>query len=159
MPIQKYAVVGTKQFLTEKNGWGLKADGKIGKGSFVCEYVGEVITEKKYGERLASSYKGDKNFYATYIDRGYIIDAHTMGNSARFINHSCSPNCELQKCFINGIPHIGIYTLRDIVENEELTFNYNFEAYGDPTSCQCGSIQCKGFIERIVSFFCVLVHF
>lgn len=161
MAIQrKPSKIPTKQFLTKRSGWGLKTDVKIESGSFVAEYVGEVISEKKYKERIENAYKGEKNSYATYLDSGYVIDAHTMGNSARFINHSCSPNCEAQKWFVNGYPHIAIYALKNIAQHEELTFDYNFEPYGDPTICQCGSVQCRGFITRKVTLFIrVLVYF
>ncbi len=49
----------------------------------------------------------------------------------RFINHSCSPNCETQKWVVRGELAIGLYALEDIPAGSELTFDYNFERYGD----------------------------
>jgi len=52
------------------------------------------------------------------------------GNKARFINHSCKPNCETQKWTIDGVQHIGLFALQDIDENIELTFDYQFLRFG-----------------------------
>jgi hypothetical protein len=54
-----------------------------------------------------------------------------QGALGRFINHSCDPNCETQKWVVRGELAIGLFALRDIAAGEELTFDYNFERYGD----------------------------
>ncbi len=54
-----------------------------------------------------------------------------QGALGRFINHSCEPNCETQKWVVRGELAIGLFALRDIAAGEELTFDYNFERYGD----------------------------
>jgi len=59
-----------------------------------------------------------------------MIDATRKGNLARFMNHSCNPNCELQKWVVGSRLRMGIFTLRNIEKNEELTFDYQFERYG-----------------------------
>ena len=75
------------------------------------------------------------------------IDAAERGNAGRFLNHSCDPNCETQKWMVNGELCIGIYALEDIRDAEELTFDYNFERYGDnPIKCFCGTTKCGGWI-------------
>ena len=75
------------------------------------------------------------------------IDAAERGNAGRFLNHSCEPNCETQKWMVNGELCIGIFALRDVAAGEELTFDYNFERYGDnPIKCYCGSSKCGGWI-------------
>ena len=56
---------------------------------------------------------------------------HLQGNLGRFINHSCEPNCETQKWVVHGELAIGLFTLVDIPAGTELTFDYNFERYGD----------------------------
>lgn len=66
--------------------------------------------------------------------------AHLQGNISRFINHSCEPNCETQKWLIRGELAIGLFTLKDIKAGQELTFDYNFERYGDkPMRCYCAT--------------------
>jgi hypothetical protein len=70
-----------------------------------------------------------------------------QGNHARFINHSCDPNCETQKWMVRGELAIGLFALKDIAAQEELTFDYNFERYGDkPMRCYCGTKKCRKFI-------------
>ena len=59
-----------------------------------------------------------------------------QGALGRFINHSCDPNCETQKWVVRGELAIGLFALRDIHPGEELTFDYNFERYGDKV-CAC----------------------
>jgi hypothetical protein len=70
-----------------------------------------------------------------------------QGNQARFINHSCDPNCETQKWLVRGELAIGLFALTDVAAGEELTFDYNFERYGDkPMRCYCGTAKCRKFI-------------
>ena len=58
------------------------------------------------------------------------IDATMMGSAARFINHSCSPNCQTQKWLVGGALSVCIFALHDIVTGSELTYNYNLEWNG-----------------------------
>jgi len=63
------------------------------------------------------------------------------------MNHSCQPNCEMQKWTVNGDIRIGLFALMDIPSGTELTFNYNFEYVGpDKKPCMCGAPNCSGFI-------------
>ena len=64
-----------------------------------------------------------------------VIDATVKGGMARFINHSCEPNCETQKWLVHGELAIGLFALKDIEAGVELTFDYNFERYGDKVTC------------------------
>jgi hypothetical protein len=65
--------------------------------------------------------------------------ARLQGNLGRFINHSCEPNCETQKWVAHGELAIGLFTLDDIPAGAELTFDYNFERYGDKVrAVRCG---------------------
>lgn len=63
-----------------------------------------------------------------------------QGALGRFINHSCDPNCETQKWVVRGELAIGLFALRDIQPGEELTFDYNFERYGDKV---CDLLSCR----------------
>ena len=76
-----------------------------------------------------------------------VIDPTFVGNIARLINHSCDPNCETQKWNVLGEVCVGIFALRDISENEELTFDYQFDFFKTPfTKCYCGATKCKGYL-------------
>lgn len=63
-----------------------------------------------------------------------------QGALGRFINHSCEPNCETQKWLVHGELAIGLFAIKDVDANQELTFDYNFERYGDKVKL----ILCKG---------------
>ena len=70
-----------------------------------------------------------------------------QGALGRFVNHSCEPNCETQKWLVRGELAIGLFALRDIKAGEELTFDYNFDRYGDkPMRCLCATPSCCGYI-------------
>ncbi|XP_050473903.1 histone-lysine N-methyltransferase NSD2 isoform X3 [Bombus huntii] len=80
-------------------------------------------------------------------DNNRMIDAEPKGNLSRFMNHSCSPNCETQKWTVNGDTRIGLFALCDIECGEELTFNYNLACDGETRKpCLCGAPNCSGFI-------------
>jgi SET domain-containing protein len=127
-------------------GWGIVATARIPKGTFVIEYVGEVIDSEELEDR-AENYINDKHFYFLTLDANECIDARRRGNWARFINHSCDPNCQTQKWMVNGEVRIGIFTMRDVLEGEELTFDYQFERFGSKKQrCLCGSANCCQYI-------------
>lgn len=67
---------------------------------FVCEYVGEVVSMETFDARNAHSYRAFRNHYALNLCPGYVIDAYQKGNIARFVNHSCVPNCEMQRWLV-----------------------------------------------------------
>lgn len=76
-----------------------------------------------------------------------VIDPTFVGNIARLINHSCDPNCETQKWNVLGEVCVGIFALKDIKENEELSFDYQFDFFKTPfTKCYCGTAKCKGYL-------------
>ena len=77
----------------------------------------------------------------------FVIDATMMGNAARFINHSCDPNCESRLCYIEGQPKIIIFALRHIEPGEELCYDYKFECDEDRVPCQCQAANCKGWMN------------
>lgn len=81
------------------------------------------------------------------IDNNEVIDPTTSGNIARFINHSCDPNCQTIKWQVLDEVQVGIFAIKDIAENEELTFNYQFDFFKTLLNrCYCGSKNCKGFL-------------
>ena len=81
------------------------------------------------------------------ISKNEVIDPTYKGNLARFINHSCDPNCETQKWHVLGEVCVGIFTLRDVNEGEELTFNYGFDILKTTfQKCLCKAKNCKGYL-------------
>jgi len=110
----------------------------IAAGTRVIEYVGEHISKEESNRRCEA-----ENEYIFTIDEQRDLDGKVSWNPARFINHSCWPNCEAEwdeaRIFINA--------LRDIKRGEELTFNYNYdlEDYKEHP-CRCGTPQCVGYI-------------
>uniref|UniRef100_A0A087X2L3 Histone-lysine N-methyltransferase, H3 lysine-36 specific n=1 Tax=Poecilia formosa TaxID=48698 RepID=A0A087X2L3_POEFO len=135
-------------FRTLSRGWGLRCVHDIKKGQFVTEYVGEVIGEDECRSRIRHAQENDIcNFYMLTLDKDRIIDAGPKGNEARFMNHSCQPNCETQKWTVSGDTRVGLFALVDIAAGTELTFNYNLECLGNgKTVCKCGSANCSGFL-------------
>ncbi|KAL3700449.1 hypothetical protein R1sor_018471 [Riccia sorocarpa] len=98
VPFQRRPGRKMKPAKTESCGWGLQADEDIQAGDFLVEYVGEVIDDETCEKRLwAMKEQGETNFYMCEISREMVIDATFKGNLSRFINHSCEPNCVLQK--------------------------------------------------------------
>ena len=135
-------------FDTSKYGQGLRTTSNIPKGTFLCEYVGEVITEEKFYERMTNLYSKDEHHYAMKLTQNYVIDAYRMGSVARFANHSCSPNCEFQKWTVDGLHHMCLFSSRTVKAGEELTYDYNFQCFNlqSQQPCYCESPKCRGSI-------------
>lgn len=135
-------------FKTAFKGYGLAAGEHIAIGTFVIQYVGEVFdTETKNGRERLDRYKGSTCTYLMKTHKSHVIDPSTKGNLARFINHSCDPNCETQKWTVLGETCVGIFAIKDIKEGEEITFDYRFDSYSTAlTKCFCGATNCKGYL-------------
>ncbi|EKX31239.1 hypothetical protein GUITHDRAFT_47131, partial [Guillardia theta CCMP2712] len=74
-----------------------------------------------------------------------VIDASAMGSMARFINHSCSPNCHTEKWTVGAETRIGIMASDNIPKGAEVTYNYQFESFGGMKhKCLCGAPNCSG---------------
>ncbi|OAD03654.1 hypothetical protein MUCCIDRAFT_38052, partial [Mucor lusitanicus CBS 277.49] len=133
---------------TEKKGFGLRALTNLPQNSFIMEYIGEVIPQSEFLRRTREyDAEGFKHYYFMTLKNDEIIDATKRGCLARFMNHSCNPNCVTQKWVIGKKMRIGIFTSRAITAGEELTFDYKFERYGAMAQrCYCGEPNCKGFI-------------
>ncbi|VDK44843.1 unnamed protein product [Anisakis simplex] len=133
-------------------GLGVKTGVPIPKGQFVCEYVGEVVSMETFDARNEQTYRKCKNHYALNLCPGFVIDAYQKGNLARFVNHSCTPNCEMQRWSVNGQHRIGLFALRSIAKDEELTYDYNWDSFDfqGVTPCSCGVPDCRGFLNKNV---------
>jgi SET domain-containing protein len=119
----------------------------ICKGARVVEYTGERISHRQADRRYASGPGWSPHTMLFIVDRKTVIDATRRGNSARWINHSCSPNCEA----LDDEGRIYIEAIRDIRPGEELTYDYNLRLEEPHTpaakrehSCHCGAQRCRG---------------
>ena len=111
-------------------GLGLFVEGPIKKGDFVIEYCGPLLNEEEADRKNGK--------YLFEIDDTWTIDGSGRENIARYINHSCKPNCETE---IEG-KRLFIYALRSIKAGEELTYDYGKEYFNDfikPCGCKCGN--------------------
>ncbi|KAI0397256.1 hypothetical protein F5Y17DRAFT_415889 [Xylariaceae sp. FL0594] len=131
--------------------WGLYAMENINKDDMIIEYVGEQVRQQ-ISEIRENRYlkSGIGSSYLFRIDDNTVIDATKKGGIARFINHSCMPNCTAKIIKVEGSKRIVIYALRDIAQNEELTYDYKFEreiGSLDRIPCLCGTAACKGFLN------------
>ncbi|XP_058113962.1 histone-lysine N-methyltransferase ASHR3-like isoform X2 [Magnolia sinica] len=132
---------------TQFCGWGVEAAESIKKGDFVIEYIGEVIDDTLCEQRLWDmKYRGDQNFYMCEIRKDFTIDATFKGNVSRFLNHSCDPNCKLEKWQVDGETRVGVFAARSIEAGEPLTYDYRFVHFGPKVRCFCGTSKCQGYL-------------
>ena len=101
------------------HGWGLYAEEKIVVGDMIIEYVGEKVRTRVAECREVMYIKqGIGSSYLFRIDDDMVIDATKKGGIARFINHSCMPNCTAKIIKVEGTKRIVIYALRDIEQGK-----------------------------------------
>ena len=123
---------------------GLFASKNIKKGTKIIYYTGKIITKKQTENN--PKFDNDKAIYLFNLNNRYDLDGDFVYNTARLINHSCNPNCEVEG---KGLK-LWISSIKDIKKNEELTYDYGFsfdENYKD-FPCKCGSKNCCGYIVR-----------
>ena len=133
------------------HGIGIVALKNISKKTNVIEYIGEKIS-KKEGDRRSSErikkYLNKENEGSVYIfelNKKYDIDGSPMYNNARYINHSCNPNCEVD--IIDN--KIWIIAIKNIKKGEELSYDYGYVFDKDDFKehvCKCASKKCIGYI-------------
>ena len=123
------------------HGSGCYAGEFIPADSFIIEYTGELIpAEEAYRREEDPARPG---IYTFWTGNDWAIDGLSGGNTARYINHSCTPNCEYR---IED-RRVLIYSGRDIAPGEELTIDYSYAADGERIQCRCGSDCCRGCIN------------
>jgi len=126
------------------NNLGLFAKTDIKKGEKVIEYKGRKFTHKQVEEN--DRFDNSKAIYLFTLNERYVLDGDTKTNTAKYINHSCDPNCEVD--IING--KIWIIAIKDIKKGDELSYDYGFGYDADfrQFPCKCGSKNCCGYIVR-----------
>uniref|UniRef100_A0A8C6S2X1 [histone H3]-lysine(4) N-methyltransferase n=1 Tax=Neogobius melanostomus TaxID=47308 RepID=A0A8C6S2X1_9GOBI len=131
------------------HGRGLFCKRNIESGEMVIEYAGAVIRAVLTDKR--EKYYDSKGIgcYMFRIDDFDVVDATMQGNAARFINHSCEPNCYSRVINVDGRKHIVIFALRKIYRGEELTYDYKFpiEDENNKLHCNCGARRCRRFLN------------
>ena len=130
-------------------GLGAFATERIRRGTRLIEYAGERLTPKEADARYPDDERGRRHTYLFAIDDDVVVDAAVNGNDARFINHSCDPNCDA----VIDDGRIWIETIRDVEPGEELAYDYAYilEERHSPAAkrrfpCNCGSPKCRGTI-------------
>ena len=123
---------------------GLYASRDIKKGTRIIEYKGKIITAKR--SEKDPKFDNDKAIYLFYLNKKYDLDGDFKYNTARLINHSCDPNCEVTGTGLK----IWIHAIKNINRDEELTYDYGFGFDEDFKNypCKCKSKNCVGYIVR-----------
>ncbi|KAF5190607.1 Histone-lysine n-methyltransferase suvr4 [Thalictrum thalictroides] len=164
--VQRGITQDLQVFLTpEGKGWGLRTVKSLPKGAFVCEYVGEILTNIELYQRNEKSTGNEKHTYPVLLDADWssegildeealCLDATTYGNVARFINHRCYDANLVEIPVEIETPdhhyyHVAFFTSRPVGAMEELTWDYglDFLDVNHPIKafrCRCGSIYCRG---------------
>ena len=160
------------EYISPQTGFGLFSTIDITEGSFIIEYIGELITKDEaslrvkkvcghnkisYSNDIQKEENGEMNYILSVNENftndhevGCIVDASQIGNGARFANHSCKPNAKLVPIHVeNEYPRIGLFSTRQIESGEEITYNYGdeFSILGE-TKCQCKTRDCRGYLPK-----------
>ncbi|XP_057985034.1 probable inactive histone-lysine N-methyltransferase SUVR2 isoform X2 [Hevea brasiliensis] len=155
-------------FTPEGKGWGLRTLEKLPKGTFVCEYIGEILTNKELHERNVQRTRGTNNEWHTYPvlldaywflkgalkeEEALCLDATFYGNVARFINHRCLDSNLIEIPVKVETPdqhyyHLAFFTAREVNALEELTWDYGLDFDDDDHpvevfKCLCSSKFCR----------------
>jgi len=130
-------------------GRGAFAVREIRKGTRIIEYTGERISHAEADRRYDDERMERHHTFLFTVNRRTVIDAAVNGNDARFINHSCDPNCEA----VIDDGRIFIEAIRAIRPGEELAYDYQYERTGSIDEsdasryvCRCGAANCRGTI-------------
>jgi hypothetical protein len=135
------------------HGTGVFAKRPIPKGTRVIEYAGRRLTK---AELLEAAERGERKLtYVLNLDEDLAIDGAVEGNDARFVNHSCEPNCEVY--IFDGTPYL--YAMQEIATGTELTFDYQLQSASslrisralsrELFPCLCGTPTCRGTLVAL----------
>lgn len=129
------------------HGIGVFAARDVRKGEIIDEYVGERITHSEANRRYGALHASDSHTFLFTVNSRVVIDGGVGGNDMRFINHSCSPNCEPK--FVRG--RVFIVAKKNIARGQELGMAYNIAREDDDPpnvdelyACRCASPRCRG---------------
>lgn len=141
--------IGVEVIKTADRGYGVRSNRTFEPNQIIVEYTGEIITQFECERRMRHVYKDNdvsiskpillaninlvcQCYYLMYFDQNMIIDA-TRGSIARFVNHSCEPNCRMEKWTVAGKPRMALFAGENgIMTGDELSYDYNFESVPFP---------------------------
>ncbi|CAG0900918.1 unnamed protein product [Darwinula stevensoni] len=132
---------------SEIHGQGLFSKRSMDAGEMVMEYTGEVIRSAVADIREKIYESKGMGCYMFRVDEDTVIDATMAGSSARFINHSCEPNCYSRVVDILSEKRIIIFASRPIKKGEELTYDYKFPLEEDKIPCMCKGKRCRKYLN------------
>jgi SET domain-containing protein len=151
LPKKRAVSLATSPLVEARNstihGRGVYAIAPIKKGTRILEYLGERISHAEADARYEKKGDDDGHTFLFIASNRTVIDAGVDGNDARFINHSCAPNCET----VIENSRVFIDAIRNIKPGEELGYDYQltWESTDDPAelalyACRCGAKKCRG---------------
>jgi SET domain-containing protein len=130
-------------------GKGVFASRRIRPGTRIIEYQGERVSSEEADRRYDDDHMERHHTFLFTVDEDILIDAAVDGNEARFINHSCDPNCEA----VLEDGRVYIEAIKNIQPGVELTYDYHYEREGpyekgwaELYACHCGAENCRGTI-------------
>uniref|UniRef100_A0A4W6G3Z0 Euchromatic histone-lysine N-methyltransferase 1a n=1 Tax=Lates calcarifer TaxID=8187 RepID=A0A4W6G3Z0_LATCA len=145
--VQNGQRVRLQLFRTQKMGWGVRTMQDIPQGTFICEYIGEIITDAEADKRENDSFLFTLD---NKVGDVHCIDARLFGNIGRFINHLCEPNLLAVRVFTMHqdlrFPRIAFFSSRPIKAGDQIGFDYGdhyWRVKSKYFSCQCGSLKCR----------------
>ncbi|KAH6677629.1 hypothetical protein B0J14DRAFT_615741 [Halenospora varia] len=140
--------IGVEVVKTPDRGYGVRSNRCFEANQIIVEYTGEIITEDECDRRMNEDYKNNECYYLMSFDQNMILDG-TKGSIARFVNHSCKPNCRMVKWIVGGKPRMALFAGDNpIMSGDELTYDYNFDPFSakNVQECRCGSDNCRGVL-------------
>uniref|UniRef100_A0A8C6MJP1 SET domain-containing protein n=1 Tax=Nothobranchius furzeri TaxID=105023 RepID=A0A8C6MJP1_NOTFU len=127
-------------------GWGVRAMQDVPQGTFICEYVGEIIRDAEADRRENDSFLFTLD---NKVGEVHCIDARLFGNIGRFINHLCEPNLMVVRVFTMHqdlrFPKIAFFSSKPIKAGDQIGIDYGenyWRVKSKYLSCQCGSVKC-----------------
>ena len=123
---------------------GLYATKNIKTGTRIIQYKGKIVKNKEV--EINPKFDNSKDIYLFDLNKRYSLDGAFGWNTARLINHSCNPNCEVE---VKGY-NIWVKAIKKIEKGEELNYDYGFNYDSDYKQfpCKCRSKNCCGYIVR-----------
>ena len=129
------------------HGVGVFATRRIRAGRMLIPYLGQILTKADMRSRYMDDAADDPHTFLFHLGGNRYVDAGVDGNDARFINHSCDPNCEPE--LVDGV--IWICALKNIQPGIELTYDYSLQiekrvlrSRRNHYTCHCGMAKCRG---------------
>eukprot|EP01083_Nonionella_stella_P269644 912583_1 len=135
-----------------RRGFGLRLAGRarISPGRCLVPYLGEVLTVAEFGRDARRQARALKCCYVVFLDGNHVIDASLTGGLSRFINHSCNPNCQLERRLNGTEVIVEVFAKKPISPGEELTLDYAEDFVGGQLEkCACAANNCSGTINYL----------